>query len=243
MSGHSKWSTIKRQKQVTDAKRGQLFTKLSRAITLAVKESGGVTDETSNFKLRIAVEQAKSFNMPKENIKRAVERGAGSAGENDALEHAVYEGFGPGGVALLIEAVTDNKQRTSAQIKHVFDRFGGSLGNPGSVSYLFDQQGVIVAEAGGQGEEELLQVAIEAGATDMESGSEGTIEFYTSRERLHAVKEALEKNNIRVRESALIYRPKSTILTEEGTAGKLTTCIDQLAELEDVQEVYTNRAE
>ena len=142
MSGHSKWATIKRQKSVNDKKRGQSFTKLSMSITIAVREGGGVTDPESNFRLRLAIEKARAVNMPKENINRAIERGKGLTG-GDTFEQVIYEGFGPGGVAVIVEAATDNKNRTTPVIKNIFDKSGATLGNPGSASYLFEQAGKI----------------------------------------------------------------------------------------------------
>jgi len=240
MSGHSKWSTIKRQKQATDKKRGQLFTKITRAITLAVGEGGGITDSASNFRLRLAIEKAKEINMPKDNIERAVERGIGKGEGSNQIESVVYEGYGPGGVAFVIECATDNKQRTGAQVKHILDRVGGSLAGTGSVNYLFDQQGMIVVKKGGADEDVMLEKAIEAGALDMQPESDDYV-LYTAREDLHKVKEALTKAGFTPIESELVYRPKSTIPIGDSTiARSIVQCIDNLEELDDVQRVFTN---
>lgn len=242
MSGHSKWSKIKRQKGASDAKRGQLFTKLGRGITLAVKDGGGTTDVDSNYKLRIAVDIAKQANMPKDNIKRAIDRGAGKGEGASALESVLYEGYGPFGIALMIEAVTDNKQRSSAQIKHVLSRSGGSLGTTGSVSFQFTQVGLILIDKDKGKEEELLDIAIEAGASDIQTVDEG-FEIYTDRAELHIVKESLEKKGLELSSSELLYQPTATIPLSEKQLRSLESVIDQLEELDDVHKVYANDTE
>ena len=240
MSGHSKWSTIKRQKGVEDKKRGQLFTKLARAITLAIREGSGVTDPASNFKLRLAMDRAKQSNMPKENMQRAIDRGAGKGSEGDQFQQIVYEGYGPEGVALLIETATDNKQRISSQVKHILDRGGGSLGAPGSVSYLFKEQGLIVVSKDSMGEEELFNVAVEAGAIDVET-EEDAYEIYTNRDDLHRIKTQLEESHAHIIEADLIHRPTTTVpVSGEQKVQKIIALVEELEELDDVQKVYAN---
>lgn len=240
MSGHSKWSTIKRQKGVSDIKRGQLFTKITRAITMAVRDGGGSVDSASNFKLRIAIEKAKEVNMPKDNIQRAIDRGARTGPGGALYESVVYEGYGPFGVAFIIESATDNKQRTGAQVKHILERAGGSLAGSGSVSFLFDQQGLVVIEKDSYTEEQVLEKAIDAGALDMQS-FEGGFEIYTPRDTLHTVKESLEKNGMNIGSSELIYRPKTTIpIVDTSQARSIASTIDALEELDDIQRVFTN---
>lgn len=240
MSGHSKWSKIKRQKAAGDAKRGTMFTKLGRSITLAVKESGGTTDLESNNKLRIAVDQAKQFNMPKENIQRAIERGSGKGDGMESLESVIYEAYGPHGIALIIEAVTDNKQRTSSQVKFVLNRTGGSLGSQGSVSFQFSHQGYIRVAAGSLGEEALLDKVIDCGGQDMESEEDGEYGIYTDRADLHKVKDALEQNGVTVLSAELVYRPTITVPITDEQANSLISCIEQLEELDDIHKVYAN---
>lgn len=240
MSGHSKWSTIKRQKQADDKKRGQIFTKLARAITLSVKEGGGNIDEKSNFKLRLAIEQAKRYNMPKDNIARAIDRGSGKGGGADAIESIVYEGYGPYGVALIVECATDNKQRTSAQVKHALEHNGGNLSGSGSVLFQFEHVGLISVPSEGISEDKMLESAITAGARDVVP-SEDLYEIYTDRDKLHEVKEELEKQSIPVEDAMLTYRPTSTFPlpgdTEKNAVSRLLSEID---DLDDVQAVYTN---
>src|SRR5919201_4814216 len=164
MSGHSKWASIKHKKAATDARRGQLFTKLARAITVAAREGGG--DPDANYTLAAAVQKARDFSMPKDSIQRAIDRGTGAGGDADTIDRVVYEGYGPAGVAVLVEALTDNRNRTSADVRHAFDKHGGSLGEPGSVAYLFDKRGVIVIDANRYDEDDLIP-AIDAGAQDI----------------------------------------------------------------------------
>lgn len=242
MSGHSKWSKIKRQKAAGDAKRGTMFTKLGRSITLAVKESGGVTDIESNNKLRIAIDQAKQFNMPKENIQRAIERGAGKGEGLESLERVIYEGYGPHGIALIIEAVTDNKQRTSSQVKFVLSRTGGSLGSQGSVVFQFSHQGYIHVAPPAAGEDALLEMVIECGGLDMEPEEDGEFGIYTDRTELHKVKDALEKRDVTVLNAELVYRPTVTVPITEDEAHSLISCIEQLEDLDDIHKVYANDA-
>src|SRR5213079_1469301 len=164
MSGHSKWASIKHRKAATDARRGQLFTKLARAISVAAREGGG--DPGANFTLAAAVQKARDYSMPKENIQRAIDRGTGATGDDDAIERVLYEGYGPGGAAILVEALTDNRNRTSADMRHVFDKHGGSLGEPGSVAWVFEKRGVVLVDAARYAEDDLI-AAIDAGADDV----------------------------------------------------------------------------
>lgn len=237
MSGHSKWATIKRQKGAADAKRGQAFTKLSNAITIAVKQGGGVTDPDSNFKLRLAVDRARSANMPKENIQRAIDRASGSGAA--AVEELLYEGFGPGGVALMVEAVSDNKQRTVADVKNIFDKNGGTLGSSGSVSYLFDKKGVIVVAKNGADVDELLNAGIDAGVEDYEEG-EDSVFFYVQPQSLQEIKRVLESKNFKIESAEILFLPTTVTEQDSATADKTISLIEKLEELDDVQQVYTN---
>lgn len=239
MSGHSKWSTIKRQKQVKDQKRGQLFTKLGKAITIAVRQGGGITDPNQNFRLRLAIEKAKEANMPKENIKRAIGRGVGKGGAGE-LEEVIYEGYGPAGVAIIVETATDNKKRTAQEVKRVFGQGGGSLGRRGSVAYLFERKGLVVVAKNGLSEDEVLEKTLEAGGEDLEETEDG-FEIYTQGQDLHQVKEKLEKAGLKIIDSELTFRPKSTIpITEKEKAEKILKLMERLEALPDVQKVYAN---
>lgn len=237
MSGHSKWSTIKRQKGATDAKRGQAFTKLSNAITLAVKQGGGVSDSESNFKLRLAIDRARAANMPKDNIDRAIQRASG-AGAGEVVE-LLYGGFGPGGIALLIEVVTDNKQRTVSFLKNVFDKNGGVLGSSGSVAYLFERRGEIVATKNNLSSEELLDKGIEAGVSDMEE-EVGQVFYYVDPQLLANAKKSLEEQGIVIESTQLLYMPISFVQTLPVIQEKVVVLIERLEDLDDVQSVHSN---
>lgn len=237
MSGHSKWATIKRQKGVADAKRGQAFTKLSMAITIAVRTGGGITDPNSNFKLRLAVDRARAANMPKENIERAISKGVGS--DAGAVEELLYEGFAPHGVALLVEAVTDNKQRTVSNVKNIFDKSGGTLGTSGSVSYLFKRVGQIVVKKNGKSADELLDIGISAGASDMED-AENDVIFYTEPSDLQSVRNGLEEASITPESAELVFIAGTPIALDEESQGGVVSLIEKLEELDDVQSVYSN---
>lgn len=237
MSGHSKWATIKRQKGANDAKRGQLFTKLSNAITLSVREGGGVSDPNSNFKLRLAIEAARNANMPKENIERAIERASGKqAGE---MAEVLYEGFGPGGFSVIVEAITDNKQRTTPEIKNIFDKSGGSMGVPGSVSYQFEQKGQITVGKDGKNLDEIFLVAADAGAEDVED-AESEVLVYTAPDDLGKVKQALTDASLSVTLAELIRRPIVFKEVENAEADKAFAFLEKLETLDDVQKVYAN---
>lgn len=237
MSGHSKWSTIKRQKGVADAKRGQLFTKLSQAITIAVKQGGGVTDPNTNFKLRLAIDKGRGSNMPKEIITRAIEKAKGGAGGD--MEELVYEGFGPGGVALIVETVTDNKQRTVSEVKNILDKNGGNLGAQGSVSYLFKKAGEITVKKTGQSSDEILELALDAGAEDMEEGDD-MVHLYTDSQNLMIVRNLLSEKNITIDSAELIYKAETVIALDDDTEKRIFNLMEKLEDLDDVQKVYTN---
>lgn len=238
MSGHSKWSQIKRQKGVADAKRGQTFTKIALAITIAVKSGGGITDPNQNFRLRLEIEKARSANMPKENIERAIERGVGK-GDKGELAEVVYEGFAPHGVAVIVEAVTDNKQRTTPEIKSLFDKNGGTLGVPGSVAYQFTQMGLLIVAKRGQSFDAIFLQAIDAGAVDVEEVGE-EVYIYTNPADLAKVKDALSKL-LTVVSSELIRKPNTTVaISDKESADKLMHFIERIENHEDVQKVYAN---
>lgn len=238
MSGHSKWSTIKRQKGVTDAKRGQLFTKLSKAITIAVHQGGGVTDPTSNPRLRLAIDTARSANMPKDNIDRAIQRAIAKQAQD--MEEITYEGFGPGGFSVIIEAITDNKQRTTPEIKSKFEKLGGNLGIPGSVSYLFQQKGMITVKKNTSTFDDIFLQAIEAGAEDVEDADEDVL-VYTKPEDVSKVREVLAANGLAITQIELTRTPVTLIqLTDEDAAKKAISFTEKLEEHDDVQKLYAN---
>ncbi len=236
MSGHSKWASIKHKKAVVDARRGQHFTKLARAITVAARDGGG--DPTGNPALALAIAKAKAASMPKDNIERAIAKGTGEGGEADAIETVLYEGYGPGGVAILVEALTDNRNRTGADVRHAFSKHGGSLGEPGSVAYLFEKKGTITIDATRYSEDELM-IAVEAGAEDI-SADEDMFEVVTQLGDFAAVRGAVEEAGIEIENAELAYRPKSLVPIDEKQTEKLMTLIDKLDELDDVDEVYAN---
>lgn len=240
MSGHSKWSTIKRQKGANDAKRGQAFTKLSMAITLAVKEGGGIADPASNFKLRLAIDAAKTANMPKDTIDRAVARASGK--DASEMSEVVYEGFGPGGFSVIAEAITDNKQRTTPEIKSTFDKNGGTLGVVGSVSYQFEKKGQIVVKKGSMSFDEIFLVGVEAGADDVEDSVEGDeIVIYTSSDMVGSVRDALTNQGLDIVSAELIMKPIVNKVIEGDTeAEKAVSFLEKLEEHPDVQRVFAN---
>ncbi len=236
MSGHSKWSTIKRKKGAADAKRGQLFTKLAREITVAARS--GLPDPDANTRLRLAIDKARGENMPKDNIDRAIERAVGS-GPGDSYDEVSYEGYGPGGTALMIQTLTDNRNRTVGEIRAALTRSGGSLGENGSVSWMFDQVGLIVLDVNGSDPDELALVAIDAGADDV-SVDDGGIEIYTQPQDLHRVQEELVNGGYTVESAELTMRPKTQITPESDVAVKVIRLVEKLEDLDDVQTVYTN---
>jgi YebC/PmpR family DNA-binding regulatory protein len=237
MSGHSKWASIKHKKAIVDSRRGAAFTKLARAITVAARDGGG--DPDANATLENAIQKAKAASMPKDNIERAIAKGTGEGSDAETLESILYEGYGPGGVALLVETVTDNRNRTGADVKHLFARYGGSLGEPGSVGYLFDKKGVILIDASRYSEDDLL-VAIEAGAEDI-SAEDGLYEVITALQDFTAVRRALEEEGIELDSAELLYRPSALVEIEhEGQVVKLMKLIDALEENDDVGAVHAN---
>ncbi|GAB1421805.1 YebC/PmpR family DNA-binding transcriptional regulator [Anaerolineales bacterium] len=236
MSGHSKWSTIKRKKGAEDAKRGKVFTKLAKDITLAAREGGG--DETSNAKLKLAIGKAKSANMPKDNIDRAIKRGTGEI-DGGQLEELIYEGYGPDGIAFIVEIVTDNKNRSLAEVKHAFNKNGGNLANSGAVAWQFEQKGYIVLEEGKYDFEEVFMIAAEAGADDV-ADEEGLVAIYTPREAFGAVIQALQDNHYEIAESELRWEAQNTTELSIEQSLKNMRLMDWLDNLDDVQNVSCN---
>lgn len=236
MSGHSKWSQIKRQKGATDARRGQLFTKLGREVTVAAREGG--PDPDANPRLRMAVQRAREGNMPMDTIDRAIKRGSGS-GEGAALEEITYEGYGPGGAAILVEAVTDNRNRTVAEVRNAFTRGGGNLGESGCVAWNFESRGIISLESNGQDPEEVTLHAIDAGADDF-SVDANLVEVYTDPGRVESVRSALEQRSLTVSSAEAAMVPKTTLEIDQRDAVAVAKLMERLEDLEDVQRVYTN---
>jgi YebC/PmpR family DNA-binding regulatory protein len=238
VSGHSKWSSIKHKKGAADAKRGKLFSKLSRAIIVAAREGG--PDPAANLALANAVEKARSYSMPKDNIERAIARGSGADAAAEAFEQVVYEGYGPNGVAVIVEALTDNRNRTAADVRAAFTKHEGNLGDSGSVAWLFERRGVILVDADRFDEDDVMLAAAEGGAEDIErEGS--SFRVTAAPESLTAVREALEQAGIEVDSSELTMVPKTTVSLEDESAAKKTLrLIDALEENDDVQEVYAN---
>ncbi|MDX6438545.1 MAG: hypothetical protein QOF45_1128 [Gaiellaceae bacterium] len=238
MSGHSKWSTIKHKKGAADAKRGKLFTKLSKAIIVAAKEGG--PDPAANLALQNAVEKAKSYSMPKDTIERAIARGAGIDADAAAFETIVYEGYGPDGVAVLVEALTDNRNRTASDVRHTFAKHGGNLGTTGAVAWLFERRGVVLVDAESVDEDELTLAAAEGGADDVEL--DGTVfQVSSAPESLATVRAAIEAAGIEVQSAELTMIPKTTVeVAEEAAAKKLIRLIEELEDNDDVQDVSAN---
>lgn len=239
MSGHSKWSTIKRQKGVTDARRGREFTKLGNAITIAVREGGGSGDPASNFKLRLTMDQARAANMPKENIQRAIDRGLGKGGSGGQLETVDYEGYGPGKVAVIIEAVTDNRNRTSSEIRGVVEKNGGTFASSGAVSWMFKDCGLIGVAKDGKFDE-IFEASVDAGAEDVEEAGD-SVEVYTKPADLDRVKKSLEEKGLKVLSAELYKKPTTTVeITDAEVAKKLLSFVEKLEDVDDVSKVYAN---
>jgi len=236
MSGHSKWSQIKRQKGAADAQRGQLFTKLAREIIIAAKQGG--PDPNANFRLRLAIQKARDNNMPADNIDRAIKRATGG-GEGAELAEVTYEGFGPGGTAVIVEAATDNRNRTVAEVRNIFARAGGNLGESGSVSWNFDARGVINVAPDARDPDDVALYAIDAGAEDVQVG-DGAIDVYTAPADLEKVKKALEEHHVRVESAEAALVPKTTVQLDERTAVQILRLVEKLEALDDVQKVYFN---
>lgn len=237
MSGHSKWSQIKRQKGAADVKRGVVFTKMTKEIMLAAKEGGG-GDPDGNFRLRLAIDRARNVNMPRENIQRAIDRAIGS-GEAAALESVVYEGYAPGGVSVMIEAATDNRNRTVSEIRAALTRGGGKLGESGSVQWLFEQKGVIEIDTKGKDGDHITLAAIDAGAEDVEA-EPGLITVYTTPAAFERVKKALETAGIKPASAELSMRPTTTVRLDGELARKVINLVESLEDLDDVQKVHAN---
>jgi YebC/PmpR family DNA-binding regulatory protein len=236
MSGHSKWSQIKRQKGVADAKRGQIFTKLAREIIVAVREGGSNPD--ANFRLRLAIQRARDSSMPMDNIDRAIKRGSGQT-EGTSLVEMVLEGYGPSGAAIMVKALSDNRNRTLQDVRNIFSRHGGNLGESGCVAWLFDSRGVITVDTNELDAEELALGAIDAGAEDVKIET-NYIEVYTKPEELEKVREALKQKNIPIASSELSMVPKTTVQLEEKAALQTLKLLDKLEELDEVQHVSSN---
>lgn len=236
MAGHSKWANIKHRKAGQDAKRGKIFTKIIRELTVAAKMGGGSVED--NPRLRAIVDKALSANMTRDTIDRAIARGAGTA-ESENLEELVYEGYGPGGVAILCECLTDNKNRTVAEVRHGFSKFGGSLGTNGSVAYLFEKTGVI-SFASGVDEEALMEVALEAGAHDVITNDDGSIEVHTTLETFGAVQDALKASDLQAERAEMTMLPSTEVDLDLEGAQSLLKLTDHLEDLDDVQNVYSN---
>jgi YebC/PmpR family DNA-binding regulatory protein len=238
MSGHSKWSSIKHKKGAADAKRGKLFSKLTRAIIVAAKEGG--PDPSGNLALQNAIEKARSYSMPKDNIDRAIARGSGADADADSFEQVVYEGYGPNGVAVIVDALTDNRNRTAADVRAAFTKHDGNLGGSGAVAWLFERRGVILVDADRFDEDELTLAAAEGGAEDVEQDG-SSFRVTSAPEDLTSVREAIEAAGMEVDSAELTMVPKTTInLEDENAAKKTLRLIDALDESDDVQEVYSN---
>src|SRR5437660_7352948 len=236
MAGHSKWKQIKRKKAVTDARRGAAFTKLIREITIAAKQGGG--DPAGNARLRTAIDAAKAENMPLDNIERAVKKGTGEL-EGVIYEEVTYEGYGPGGAALLIQVTTDNANRTVAEIRHAFSRHGGNLGAANSVSWMFDRKGQVVVDATKADEDATMEAALDAGADDMVRDGDVFL-ITTSPHQLHAVQEALQAKRVAVQSAEIAMIPKSSVKVEGPDAKRLLGLIEALEEMDDVAKVFSN---
>lgn len=236
MSGHSKWSTIKRKKGAVDAKRGKIFTKLIREIATAARIGGGEID--SNPRLRLVIDKAKANNMPKDNIQRAILKGTGG-GDGEAYEEMLYEGYGPGGAAILIEALTDNKNRTAGDVRHVLTKNGGNLGSSGCVSYLFEKRGLLQFDRSQVDADALMEAVLEAGADDIVEGTE-SIDVVTEPSAFEAVKEALEKSGFRSSHATVTMEPSTTVSLRGKDAEQMLKLADALEDLDDVQNFYAN---
>jgi YebC/PmpR family DNA-binding regulatory protein len=238
VSGHSKWSSIKHKKGAADAKRGQLFSKLSRAIIVAAKDGG--PDPDGNLALQNAIEKARSYSMPKDNIERAIAKGAGADAEGSNYETVVYEGYGPEGVAVLVEALTDNRNRTASDVRHAFTKHGGNLGTSGAVAWQFERRGVVLVAADGADEDELVLAAADAGADDVELDGSSFV-VTSAPESLTHVRRALESAGFTVESVELAMMPKTTVaVSDESAARRIMNLVEGLEDTEDVQDVYAN---
>jgi len=237
MSGHSKWSTIKRQKGANDAKRGAIFTKMAREITVAARQGGG--DPDANYRLRLAMDKARSVNMPADNIKRAIEKATGG-GDTEQYEEIVYEGYGPGGVAVLVEAQTDNRNRTAAEVRSMFSKSGGQLAGSGAVAWQFEPRGLITVARDGLDPDEIALAAIDAGADDVDTESEDAIEIYTAPSELEAVRKQLEGTGVAIESAEATMVAKQTVELDSSKARQALRLVEMLEDLDDVQRVTAN---
>lgn len=237
MSGHNKWSTIKHKKGAADAKRGKIFTRILKEMTVAARMGGG--DPNGNPRLRAAIAEAKSNNMPKDNIERAIKRGTGEL-EGATYEELTYEGYGPGGVALMVETMTDNTNRTTPEIRHIFEKYGGNMGTPGSVRFQFEKKGYFSIEKSAVGEDKLMEVVLEAGADDLHTDDPDTYEVIASPANFEQVRQALEKNNIPTLEAKLGQLPANYVKLDENKSKQMIRLMEMLDDHDDVQNVWTN---
>jgi YebC/PmpR family DNA-binding regulatory protein len=237
MSGHSKWSTIKHKKGAADAKRGKIFTRIIKEMTVAARMGGGDVD--GNPRLRAAVAEAKASNMPKDNIDRAIKRGTGEL-EGVNYEELTYEGYGPGGVALMVETMTDNTNRTTPEIRHAFEKCGGNMGTPGSVRFQFERKGYFAIEKSAANEDRLMEIALEAGADDLQAEDAEVFEIYTTPDAFEQVRQALEKNKIPTVEAKLGMIPANYVKLDEQKSKQMMRLMEMLDDQDDVQNVYTN---
>jgi YebC/PmpR family DNA-binding regulatory protein len=237
MSGHSKWSTIKHKKGAADAKRGKIFTRILKEMTVAARLGGG--DPAGNPRLRAAVAEAKANNMPKDNIERAIKRGTGEL-EGATYEEITYEGYGPGGVAIIVECLTDNTNRTTPEIRHMFEKHGGNLGTPGSVRFQFEKKGFFAVEKSAVAEDRLMEIALEAGADDLQTDDPETYEVYTAPESFEAVRQALETNKIPTVEGKLDMIPSTYVSVDEQKSKQIMRLLELLDDHEDSQNVWSN---
>ena len=237
MSGHSKWSTIKHKKGAADAKRGKIFTRILKEMTVAARLGGG--DPNGNPRLRAAVAEAKANNMPKDNIERAIKRGTGEL-EGATYEEVTYEGYGPGGVAIIVECLTDNTNRTTPEIRHMFEKHGGNLGTPGSVRFQFDKKGYFAIERSAVDEDKLMEIALEAGADDLQTDDPEIFEVYTTPENFEAVRQALETNKIPTVEGKLDMIPQNYVSVDEAKSKQIMRLLEMLDDHDDSQNVWSN---
>lgn len=237
MSGHSKWATIRRTKSANDAKRGKLFTKLGHEIAVAAREGG--PDPEANFRLRLVLEKARQANMPKDNIERAIKRGTGASDEGGQLEEIIYEGYGPHGVAIIVQVLTDNRNRAVSEVRRVFSRHGGNLGSDGCVAWMFTRKGSILLNAADQDPEEIALLAMDTDAEDVEIG-EDSVEVYTAVEDFKKVLDALQEASLEITNSGLSWIPQTTVSLGEKETFQVMKLLEALEELDDVQEVFSN---
>ena len=237
MAGHSKWAQIKHAKAVTDHRRGKQFTRLAREVIVAARQGGG--DPDANFRLRMAVQRAKDANMPNDNIERAIKRGTGESDDGVQMIEAIYEGYGPGGVAIMLETLTDNRNRTVSDVRTTLTRAGGNLAESGAVSWQFEKKGVITVETSEEEAEDLALVAIDAGADDFDS-YDSTLQLFSTPETLEEVRSALESEDASISSSEVSLIPSHTVPLDNRAAGQILRLLDQLEELDDVQKIYSN---